>query len=299
MAPRAMWTGQLRLSLVSFGVRLYAATESSGRVSMRQLHKDCHQRLKNQLVCPIHGPVKRDEVVKGYEYEKDSYVIIDQEDLDAIRIASTRTIDLVQFIDADEIDPLYTSSPYYLGPDGPVAEQAFRVIREAMERANKVAIGTLVLHNREQIVAIQPSGKGLLLSTLRYASEVRSREQVFSDIKDGDLDEEQIQLAQSIMQTRSAKFDPAAFHDRYQDAFFEVVKAKKEGQEPVIVEEEEAPRTFNFIEALKQSVEQVEAGAEGKAREKPAKKPAGKKAPKKPAAASVPATKKKRQRKRA
>jgi DNA end-binding protein Ku len=303
MVPRAMWTGQLRLSLVSFGVRLYAATESAGKVSMNQLHKDCHQRVRNQLVCPTHGPIGRDEIVKGYEYEKDSYVIIEPEDLDQIRLESNKTIELVEFVDAEEIDPLYVDSPYYLGPDGKVAEEPFNVIREAMKRAGKVGIGKVVMYGRERIIALQPEGRGFLLTTLRYAGEVRSAEDLFKDIKADKVDEEQLALASSIMQKKAAHFDPSEFTDRYQEAFFEIVKAKVEGQEPVVVSEAETPRSFNFMDALRQSVEEAE--RDKAERPAPAKKAASKKtikkAPaKKPAARSVqPAEKKKTRQKRA
>jgi DNA end-binding protein Ku len=281
MPPRAIWTGQLRLSLVSFGVRLYAATESATRVSMNQLHKGCNQRVRNQLVCPVHGSIDRDQIVKGYEYEKDKYVILAQEDLDAIKLPSGRTIDLVQFVGEGEIDPLYIDAPYYLGPDGPVAEEAFRVIREALREAGKVGIGKLSLHGREHAVMVRPSGKGFLLSTLRYASEVRGGDQFFSDVSDGAADREQLKLAQSIMQSKTAPFDPSAFGDRYQQAFFEIVKAKIQGEQPVLVEHEEAPSTFNFMDALRLSVEEAQRAAAGKPAA-PAKA-----ARKKPPAASV------------
>lgn len=277
MPPRAMWTGQLRLSLVGFGVRMYAATESSRRVSMNQLHKDCHQRVRNQLVCPVHGPINREDIVKGYAYEKDAYVVISQEDLDSIRLPSTKTIDLVQFVDADEIDPLYFNSPYFIGPDGPVAEEAFRVIREAMRRTGKVGIGKLVLQGREHVVALSVNGKGFLMTTLRYASEVRSGEEVFRDIADGKVDKEQVELAESIMQSKAAPFDPAKFRDQYQEAFFEIVKAKMEGEKPVFAEEEESPGVFNFMEALKESVARVEkAGGRKTTKKKTKKKPPAK-----------------------
>jgi DNA end-binding protein Ku len=295
-----MWTGQLRISLVSFGVRLYAATESSAKVSMNQLHKDCHQRIRNQLVCPTHGPIGRDEIVKGYEYEKDSYVIIEQDDLDGIRLESTKTIELTDFIDADAIDPLYVDSPYYLGPDGKVAEEAFNVIHEALKQTGKIGIGRVVMYGRERIVALKPEGRGFLLTTLRYAGEVRSSADLFKDIRISDVDSEQLALATSIIEKKSADFDPAQFADRYQEAFFEIVKAKVEGAAPVIVEDEASPRSFNFMDALRQSVEEAE---QVKAERKPARKPAAssKKAPaKKPAAKSVaPGAAKKTRQKRA
>jgi DNA end-binding protein Ku len=299
MPPRAMWTGQLRLSLVSFGVRMYAATESARRVSMNQLHKDCHQRVRNQLACPAHGTISRDDVVKGYEYEKDSYVIITAEDLDSIKLPSSKTIDLVQFVDAGEIDAVYINAPYYLGPDGPVAEEAFRVIREAMSRSGKVGLGKLVMHGREHIVALSVQGKGFLMTTLRYAAEVRGAGGVFADIKDGEVDEEQVKLAESIMKSKTASFDPARFTDHYQEAFFEIVKAKIEGEAPVFVEQEEAPPAFNFMDALKKSVAQAEKPT---GRKKPAAKSgktAAKTSRKKPPAKSVGAAAKKKGRKRA
>jgi DNA end-binding protein Ku len=298
-----MWTGQLRLSLVSFGVRLYAATESAKKVSMNQLHRDCHQRVRNQLVCPTHGPINRDDLVKGYEYEKDSYVIIEPADLESIRLPSNKTIELVQFVDAEEIDPIHLNAPYFLGPDGPVAEEAFRVIREAMRRTGKVGIGKVVMHGREQVVALQVSGRGFLLTTLRYASEVRAGDQVFADLKDGEVDEEQVALAESIMAGKAGAFDPDAFQDHYQQAFFEIVKTKVEGEAPVLVEDDRAPQTFNFMDALKQSVAEARASADEPPPAKKTRKKTARKTPrktaKKPAAGSVTAAspKKKRSRK--
>jgi DNA end-binding protein Ku len=278
--------------LVSFGVRLYAATESANRVSMNQLHKDCHQRLRNQLNCPVHGVVNRDEIEKGYEYEKDSYVIIEPSDLEAIRLQSSKTIELVQFVKADEIDPLFVNAPYYLGPDGPVAEEAFRVIREAMTRAGLVGIGKVVMKGRESLVALNVSGKGFLLTTLRYASEVRSSEQYFADVKDGEVDEEQVALAASIMQGKVAPFEPSQYADKYQEAFFEIVKQKIAGEKPILIEEEEAVTAFNFMDALKKSVAEADTAGD-RPRKKTTKKKA-KTAPKKPAARSVAAAKKKK-----
>jgi len=291
MPPRAMWTGQLRLSLVTLGVRLYSATESASRVSMHQLHRGCHHRLKQKMVCPEHGEVGRDEIVKGYEYEKGSYVIIEKEELDALKLETTKTIDLVQFVEAGEIGQMYVDSPYYLGPDGPVAEEAFRVIREALSKTGRVGIGKLVLQSRERLVALRPKDTGILLTTLRYESEVRSAEPYFKDIRNGEVDAEQLELAETIIERMSSSFDPAAFKDRYKDAFFELVKEKVEGAEPVEAPEEAAPPTYNFMEALKRSVEEEAA---------PAKKTSKKKAKtkRKPAAKSEPGTQKKKTRRK-
>ncbi len=289
MPPRAMWTGQLRFSLVTFGVRLYAATESSGRVSMNQLHKGCHQRLKQQMACPVHGPVERDDIVKGYEYEKDTYVIIEKEELDNLKLETTKTIDLVQFVDADEINPLFIDAPYFLGPDGPVAEEAFRVIREALRKSNRVGVGKLVLHNREHVVALRPETNGMLLTTLRYASEVRSPAEFFKDISNGQVDKEHMEMALTIIKKMSSKFNPAAFTDRYQDAFITLVKEKVEGAPPIEVKEDETPASFNFMEALKRSVEQAKPGEAEPGAEPAARRAPGQKAPRKPAAKSAPA----------
>jgi len=305
MPPRAMWKGQLRLSLVSFGVRMYAATESSGRVTMNQLHAGCHQRLKNQLTCPVHGPVGRDEIVKGYEYEKDTYVIVEPDDLEAIKLESTKVIDLEQFVGEDEIDPMMIDSPYFLGPDGPVAEEPFRVIREALRETGTVGLGKVVMHSRERVVAVQPEGRGFLLTTLRYASELRKPEQFFSDVKNGEVDKEQIKLARTIIESRQKPFEPEAFADQYREAFFEMIKQKVEGQEPVVVEDEETPASYNFMDALKRSVAQAggdESGGKKKSasKKKAASKKKTSKKTKKPAAKSVSkTTTKKKGRKRA
>ncbi len=310
MPPRAMWTGQLRLSLVSFGVRLYAATESTRSVSMNQLHKDCHQRLKQQMVCPVHGEVTRDEIVKGYQYEKDKYVIITPEDLESIRLESTKTIDLVRFVDATDVDPIYVDSPYYLGPDGPVAAEAFSVIREAMSRAGKAGIGKLVMHGRERMLLVKVKDRGFEVATLRYANEVRSTDGVFTDVRGSEIDDEQLKLAESIIESKSGEFDPSMFQDKYADAFFEVVKAKVEGRAVEGEDEVATPAPINFMEALKASVAAAEEAVAGKpadgagksANGKSRSKEAGsagsrrKTSPKKPAAKSVntTATRKKR-----
>lgn len=264
MPPRASWKGQLKLSLVSFPVRLYNAISSTSRVSLNQLHKDCHMRLKQQMRCPEHGEVDRSEIVKGYEYEKGKYVIIDEADLDQIKLETNKTIEITQFVEADELDPLLLNSAYYVAPDGPVAEDAFRVFREAMRETNRVAIGRVVMANREQIVALGPQDNGFRLTTLRYANEVRSANPYFEEIKNGDVDPKQLQLAKQLVEQYTDEFDPAEFNDRYSDALLEVVKAKIDGSEPVIVQEQEAEKVINLMDALKQSL-----SPEKKTRKKP------------------------------
>jgi len=257
MPPRASWTGHLRLSLVSFPIRLYNATTTSSRVSFNQLHKDCNQRLKQQMICPQHGPVERSDIVKGYEYEKDRYVLMDEADLTRVKIETNKVIEVTQFIDAGELDAVYLDSPYYMAPDGPVAEEAFRVIREALRKSRKIGIARIVLASREYVCALRVQEKGFVLTTLRYPGEVRQAEPYFEDIKNGDLGKEQLALAEQLIDGLAAPFDASKFNDRYQDALLEIIKAKIAGTEPVVVQEAEVGKVINLMEALKASVSQA------------------------------------------
>ena len=254
MPPRATWKGQLKLSLVSFPIRLHNAISSTNRVSLNQLHAQCHRRLKQQMICPEHGAVERSDIVKGYEFEKNNYVVIEDEDLDKIRLESVKTIELTQFIDADELQPIYLNTPYYVAPDGPVAEEAFRVIREALRRSHKIGIGKVVMSGREYVVALDVLDKGFVLNTLRSAAEVHKPAAYFEDIRDGEIADDQLQLAQTLIDSKAAPLDEAKFVDRYQDALLELVKAKIAGAEPVAAPEEEAEKVINLMDALRQSV---------------------------------------------
>lgn len=257
MPPRASWKGQLKLSLVSVPVCLYNAISSTTRVSMNQLHKDCNRRLKQQMTCPEHGPVERGDIVKGYEYEKDRYVIFQESDFDAIKLETSKSIEIIQFVDDDELDPIYLESPYFVGPDGPVAEEAFRVIREAMKKSGKVAIGRVIMNNREHAVALQVEDRGFKMTTLRAADEVRGAAPYFEGIRNGDVAKDQLALAEQLIESKSAPLDLAQFRDRYQDALLGLIKSKIEGSEPVIPPEAEAGQVINLMEALKQSVAQA------------------------------------------
>lgn len=254
MPPRASWTGHLRCSLVALPVRLYNATTSSNKIAFNQLHSKTHRRLKQQLVEPELGPVDRMDIIKGYEYEKEKYVIIDDADLEKVKLETTRIIELLQFIDGEELDPLYLDNPYYVAPDGPVAEEAFRIMREAMRNKNRVGIGRVVMSGREHIVAMRVQDRGFVLTTLRYASEVRGSATYFEDIRNGDVNKAQLQLAEQLIDGMSAPFDPSQFNDRYQDALMEIIKAKIEGAEPVVAQEVEVGKVINLMEALKKSI---------------------------------------------
>lgn len=255
MAPRASWKGQLKLSLVSFPVRLHNAVSAAHKVSLNQLHKDCNRRVRQQMTCPEHGPIDRTEIVKGYEFEKGKYVVIEDADLERLKLETTKTIELLYFIDEDVLDPMYLNSSYFVAPDGPVADEAFRVFHQAMKRNEKVAIGRVVMANRENIVALRVEGVGFVLTTLRYNSEVRSPTAYFEGIGQGDLREDHMQLAEQLIAANTAEFDTSTFKDRYQDALLELVKAKLEGAEPAVPQEEEVGKVINLMDALKASVE--------------------------------------------
>ncbi len=294
MAPRAYWTGNLKISLVSFGVRLYNAVSEAEKVRLNQLHKGCNSRIKMPTTCPVHGQVDRSEIVKGYEFEKDKYVVLEQEELDKIKLRSEKTIELTKFVPADSIQEVYLDSAFYMAPDGPVAEEPFRVVREALEKTGTAGIGKLTIAGRERPILLRPGGRGFTLNTLHAAAEVRDATPYFEEIKEGPVNKDYMQLATTLIKGMVGKFNPSEFHDTYQDALVELVKSKIAGQAPIIVQEEELPATFNFAEALRQSLQT--AGKEAPAA-KPAAKPAA--ASKKPPAASEPATGRKQKRKQA
>src|SRR5918996_1487754 len=195
MAPRSSWKGHLKLSLVSCPVRLYNAISRSEKVAFNLLHKETHNRVQMKPHDPELGEVERSDLVKGYQFEKDQYVVVDQNDLDKIQIESSKTITIDRFVDNDELDPVYIDSPYYLAPDGPVAEEAYTVIHEAMRRENKTALARIVLANRERVVTLAPRDTGLLMMTLRYPDEVRSHEAYFEGLGGNELDDDMLELA--------------------------------------------------------------------------------------------------------
>jgi DNA end-binding protein Ku len=269
-APRATWKGQIKLSLVTFPVKLYTAVSSGNRISFNQLHKGCHRRLKQQMVCPEHGNVDRADIVKGYEYEDDKYVIMEEPDFEKVKLETNHTVELTQFIDADELSPLYHDSSYYVAPDGPIAEEAFRVIREALRASGKVGIGRVVLNGREQIVALRVEDRGFMLTTLRSADEVRGPTAYFEEIRDGQIDPSQLKLATQLIEGLEGEYNPAEFKDRYQEGLLQIIKAKIDGSEPVIVQHEEAGKIINLMEALKQSLSATPAKKKPPAKSVPA-----------------------------
>ena len=287
MAPRPTWQGHLRLSLVACPVALYTATQSSGDVRFNMLHKDTHNRIKMIPTDPETGPVDRSEIVKGYEYEKGQYIIVTPEEIDSVRLESTRTIDIERFVEADDIDRLYWNDPYYLLPDGKLALEAFTVIREAMRETDKVALGRVVMHQRERLLALEPRDKGLLAYTLRSRDEVREPKSYFDEIPEHKADPNMVAIAEKIIEQQSGPFDPSEFKDRYEDALRALIEEKKKGKGRVVsVEEPEDTNVVDLMEALRRSL-----GQSGGERRKPAERKTAAKAPPKKAAPKTHARK--------
>ena len=262
MAARAYWQGQIRLALVSIPVEIYSATKSGSRISFNQIHEPSGKRISYEKVVPGIGPVDRDEIIRGYEISKGNYVLLEDEEIEAVKIESKRTLELVQFVDACEIDPLYFEKPYYVAPQDELAEEAFVVLREALRKAKKVALGQLSVRGREKLVAIKPCGKGLLLETLRYADEVRAGQSFFDDIDEAKPKKELLDLANTLIEQKSAPFDAGEFEDRYAEALKKLIdkKAKSKSKKAVIedVDDPDTPSGANVIDlmaALKKSVE--------------------------------------------
>ena len=279
MAPRASWKGYLKLSLVSCPVRLYPATSSSERIRFNQLHKDTHNRINMKPVDPELGLVERADLVKGYEYEDKKYIILSDEDLEAVKLETNHTMSIEAFVDASEVDVIYQDTPYYLAPDGAMAEETFIVLREAMKGAGKVAIARLVLSSRERMVTIGPRDKGMFVSTLRAPNEVRATSAYFDDIPDAAPDKEMLELAEALIKQKTTEFDPAAYEDRYEAALKAMIKEKLKGAKPIIAAAPERGNVVNLMDALKQSLGQAKPPAPSKAKaaaaeKAPAEKPA-------------------------
>ncbi|RYE08374.1 MAG: Ku protein [Hyphomicrobiales bacterium] len=277
MAPRASWKGYIKLSLVSCPVRLYPAVSANEKIRFNQLHKDTHNRINMKPVDPELGLVERADLVRGYEYEDKQYIIIEDEDLDAVRIESNHTLNIEAFVDESEVDVIYQDSPYYLAPDGKMAEETFAVLRDAMQAAGKVAIARLVMSSRERIVTIGARDKGMFVTTLRDPREVRSTAAYFDEIPDVKADPEMLQLAEKLIEQKVTTFDPAKYEDRYESALMEMIKEKLKGHKPIIAAAPERGNVINLMDALKASLGQAKPAAPSKSKaEAPAKKAAAK-----------------------
>ena len=305
MAARAYWKGQIRLALVSIPVEIFSATKSGATIAFNQIHEPSGQRVKYEKVVPGIGPVDPDDIVKGYQVEKGSYVLIDDEELEAVKLESKKTLELTQFVDYDEIDVLYYEKPYYVVPADDLAEEAFIVLREALRRTRKVGVGQLALRGREYLVSVKPCGNGLILETLRYADEVNKARDYFREISDAKPDEELLDLAEALIEKKTAEFDASKYHDRYIEALQDLIERKRKGK-TISTEDDAAPakgtNVIDLMAALKRSIEKPgETGGKAAPPKKApaakagtstaAKKPAAKKAPAKAAAKAAPARK--------
>ncbi len=263
MAPRAYWKGTLKLSLVSCPVALYPASTTSEKTRFHMINKETGHRLKQQMVDIKTGDVvDGDQKGRGYELSKGKYVEVEKEELDAVRIESNHTIDIDSFVPRDEIDRRYLDHPYYLVPNRKDGTDAFAVIRDAMKDQDRVAIARIVLTNREHVVAIEPLGKGLLATTLRYPTEVRDEDDYFSDIKSPRISRDMVELASHILKTKAAHFDPSIFKDQYETALKKLVRRKASGKTIEAPEREEASgNVIDLMDALRQSLKGKRGGS--------------------------------------
>ena len=229
MAARAYWQGQIRLALVSIPVEIYAATKSGAQIAFHQIHEPSGKRVRYEKTVPGLGPVKPEDIVKGYEVTKGDYVLLQPDEIEAL--------ELTQFVDADEIDVLYYERPYYVVPADDLAEEAFVVLREALRRARKVGLGQLAMRGREYIVSLKPCGRGMVLETLRYADEVNKAQSYFREIDDVKPDPELLDLAEALIEKKTAPFKPDTFHDRYVDALERLIEKKKKAKGRRIIED--------------------------------------------------------------
>lgn len=279
---RSFWKGHLRLSLVTIPVRLVTATRSDTSVAFHQVDRKTKQRVRYQKVVPGVGEVDKDDIVRGYEVEPGNYVLLEDEELDALKLETRHTIELIQFVDACEIDPLYFDRPYYVLPDGDIAEEGFRVIRQALLDEGKAGLGQLTLRGKENLVALKPSGPGMLLETMRYAEEIKEAEDVFEDIGKGALPADLVNMAKTLIESRSEKFNPEKFQNHYAKALRELVEEKVRTGKSVAVADDRAdrePKVIDFMEALKRSLGK-DGGAAPAAQRKAADKPVSKAASK-------------------
>jgi DNA end-binding protein Ku len=272
MAPRANWKGFLRLSLVTCPVALYPATSDSEKVSFNQINRNTGHRIKYARVDADTGEeVAAEDIMKGFKVDTDTYIEVTKEDLENVALESTRTIEIDEFVQRDEIDPRYIIRPYYLCPDGKVGHDAFAVIRETIREMNKVAIGRVVLTNREHIIALEPLDKGLMGTLLRYPYEVRSDEEYFDEIQDVKVTKDMLDLAKHIVNQKAGRFEPDKFEDQYETALVDLINMKRAGKPITAKERPRGENVVDLMDALRKSV--GGAASETKAPKKPAKKP--------------------------
>ncbi len=290
MAARPTWRGIIKLALVSIPVEIFPATKAGKSIAFHQVHEPSGQRVRYEKVVPGIGPVDRDDILKGYEVEKGEYVLLDPEEIEKVKLESRKTLELTQFVDLTEIDPIYYDKPYFVVPADDLAEEAFVVLREALKRTRKVGIGQLAMRGQEYVVSLKPCGRGMVLETLRYADEVNKAASYFRAIGDSKPDSDLLDMAEALIEKKAGDFDAADFQNRYIDALRSLIdeKIKKKGKRVIQDRSSDAvPKGSNVVDlmaALKKSIDSGERGAAAK------KKPAAK--TKKPAPAKKPAARK-------
>jgi DNA end-binding protein Ku len=268
MAARAYWKGFLRLSLVSIAVEIYNAVESKSEISFRQIHKPSGRRINYTKTVQGIGEIKSSDIVKGYEVDQDTYVTLDPEEIDAVKLESKKTIDLVKFVDATEIDPRYFERPYFVAPADKHSGEGYVVIREALKKTGKVGLAQVTIGGREWLVAITALGDGLLMEMLRYADELRDAADYFDEVPNAKPDKEMVDLAVELIERKSGKFTPDQFEDHYATALRELVQKKMKGQKIKAPHEEAAPgsaKVIDLMSALRKSIGEGKSGGKSKA----------------------------------
>ena len=263
MAARAYWHGQIRLALVSIPVQVFPATKSAARIAFNQIHKPSGKRIRYEKVVPGLGAVDADDIVKGYEVEKGKYVLLTDDEINDVKLEAKHTIDLVQFVDEAEIDPIYFEKPYFVSPDeDEVAGEAYVVLREALKATKKIGLGQLVARGQASIVALRAAGKGLVIETVRYADELQNSEQFFTTIPAAKPEKELLSLATELIERKVKPFDPKAFKNQYEIALRELIDAKLEHRQPQEIEEPQlGGKVIDLMEALKRSVKERQAAS--------------------------------------
>jgi len=265
LSTRPIWQGNLRLSLVSCPVALFGAVSRSNDISFHLLNPETNNRIRMVPTDPDTGPVERKDLVKGYELEKNKYVVIENDELDAVKLETTHTIEIERFVDANEIDRLFWNQPYYMVPNDDEGVDAFVVIREALEKTGRIALGRVVMHTRERLVALEPRDKGIVATTLRMRNEVVDPAKAFHDIPAARPGKQMIEIAEKIIEQQEGDFDPDKFKDRYENALRDLIRRKQKGEKLITAEPVEESNVIDLMEALKKSLK-----GKGKAAHKPA-----------------------------
>ena len=282
MAPRPTWKGYLKLSLVSCAVAMYTATSTSSRIRLNIINRETGNRIRNQAIDSETGDVvEAENKVKGYEVDDGKFILLEDEELDEVALDSTHTIEIESFVPRDEVDEIYLDESFYIVPNDDVAYEAFAVIRDAMKKKGMVGLGRVVMHRRERLLMLQPRGKGITATALRYKPEVRKEDSYFDEIPATKVPADMLQLAEHILEQKKGHFDPAKFEDRYEDALSALIKAKRAGKEPPTSPTPKPSNVINLMDALRRSVKGEKGGAATQAKSSGRRPAAKKAAPKK------------------